>query len=80
MGLNDNYVVIHGNILMSHPMPEIGQALSMVLQEDRQRDLQISAPWRFFCPFLSTLQQCSTSKTISTTTTATTLSFVASST
>ena len=31
MGLNDNYVVVGGNILMTHPMPQIGQALSMVL-------------------------------------------------
>ena len=31
MGLNDNYVVVRGNILMTHPMPQIGQALSMVL-------------------------------------------------
>jgi len=44
MGLNDVYVVVRGNILMSHPMPQIGQALSMVLQEERQRELQSSAP------------------------------------
>jgi len=35
MVLNDNYVVIRGNILMNHPMPKIGQALSMILQEER---------------------------------------------
>jgi len=44
MGLNDTYVVVRGNILMTHPMPQIGQALSMVLQEERQREMQISAP------------------------------------
>ena len=44
MGLNDNYVVVRGNILMTHPMPQIGQALSMALQGERQRELQTSAP------------------------------------
>jgi len=44
MGLNDVYIVVRGDILMSHPMPQIGQALSMVLQEERQRELQSSAP------------------------------------
>jgi len=39
MGLNDVYVVVRGNILMTHLMPQIGQALSMVLQEGRQREL-----------------------------------------
>ena len=29
---------------MTHPMPQIGQALSMVLQEERQRELQTPAP------------------------------------
>lgn len=38
-GLIDNYVVERGNILMTNPMPKIGQALSMVLQEERQREL-----------------------------------------
>ena len=27
MGLNDNYVIVRGNILMTHPMPQIGQVL-----------------------------------------------------
>jgi len=44
MGLNGTYVVVRGNILMTHPMPQIGQALSMVLQEERQREMQISTP------------------------------------
>jgi len=42
MGLNDNYVVVRENILMTDPMPQIGQALSMVLQKERQRELQAS--------------------------------------
>ena len=44
MGLNDTYVVVRGSILMTHPMPQIGQALSLVLQEERQRELQSNAP------------------------------------
>jgi len=44
MGLNDVYVVVQGNFLMTHPMPQIGQALSMVFQEERQRELQTPAP------------------------------------
>ena len=43
MDLNDVYVVVRGNILMSHPIPQIGQALSVVLQEERQRELQTSS-------------------------------------
>ena len=39
MGLNDTYVVVRGNVLMTHPMPQIGQALSMILQEERQREI-----------------------------------------
>ena len=44
MGLNDTYVVVRGSIVMTHPMPQIGQALSLVLQEERQRELQSNAP------------------------------------
>jgi len=43
MGLNDNYVVVICNILVTNPMPKIGQALSMVLQEERQRELHTSS-------------------------------------
>jgi len=43
MGLSDVYVVVRGTILMTHLMPKIGQALSMVLQEERQRELHTFA-------------------------------------
>ena len=44
MGLNDVYVAVRANILMTYPMPQIGQALSEVSQEERQRELQTFAP------------------------------------
>ena len=44
MGLNDVYVTVRGSILVTYPMPQIGQALSMVLQEERLRELQTSTP------------------------------------
>ena len=39
MGLNDIYVVVRGNILMIHAIPQIGTALGMFLPEERQREL-----------------------------------------
>ena len=35
MGLNDVYVTVRGSILVTYPMPQIGQALSMVSQGER---------------------------------------------
>ncbi|XP_020229506.1 uncharacterized protein LOC109810454 [Cajanus cajan] len=39
MGLNDSFSPIHGQILLSDPLPLIGNALSLVLQEETQREI-----------------------------------------
>lgn len=64
MGLNDNYIIVRGNILMAHPMPQIRKAFSMVLQEERQREIHNCAPLlndssALFCQQKSNQQQYS---------------------
>ncbi|XP_069149155.1 uncharacterized protein [Solanum lycopersicum] len=40
MGLNEVYTVIRGNILMMNPLPSMGQAFSLLIQEEKQRELK----------------------------------------
>lgn len=42
MGLNDTYHVIRGSILMSNPLPSIGQVYNLLLQEEAQREIHSS--------------------------------------
>lgn len=39
MGLNDTYIGVRSNILLSYPLPIIGQAYSMVIQDEKQREI-----------------------------------------
>ncbi|KAM3380920.1 hypothetical protein P3S68_006493 [Capsicum galapagoense] len=40
MGLNEVYTTIRGNILMITPLPTIGQAFALLIQEEKQRELR----------------------------------------
>lgn len=40
MGLNDSYTIARGNILMISPLPTIAQVYSLLLQEEKQREIQ----------------------------------------
>jgi len=40
MGLNDSYNAIRGNILMMNPLPTISQIYSMLIQEEKQRQVR----------------------------------------
>ena len=42
MGLNDSYAAVRGQILLIQPLPSVGKIYSMILQEEKQRDLVIS--------------------------------------
>ena len=42
MGLNDDYNSVRGNILMMNPLPSIGQVYSMLIQEEKQREIRSS--------------------------------------
>ena len=42
MGLNDDYNSIRGNILMMIPLPSISQVYSMLIQEEKQREIRTS--------------------------------------
>lgn len=39
IGLNDSYAIMRGSILMSSPLPSIGQVYSLLLQEESQREI-----------------------------------------
>lgn len=39
MGLNDSYLLIRGNILMMTPLPTVSQAYALLIQEERQREV-----------------------------------------
>ena len=51
MGLNDDYKAVRGNILMMNPLPTIGQVHSMLIQEEKQRE--ITSIGQFFGDFAS---------------------------
>ena len=40
MGLNEVYTVIRGNILMMNPLPSMGQAFSLLIQEEKQKEFK----------------------------------------
>lgn len=40
MGLNEIYTVIRGSILMMNPLPSIGQAFALLVQEEKQREIK----------------------------------------
>ncbi|XP_009770962.1 uncharacterized protein [Nicotiana sylvestris] len=40
MGLNETYTVVRGSILMMNPLPIIAQAFSLLIQEERQREIK----------------------------------------
>lgn len=44
MGLNDDYKVVRGNVLMMTPLPSVSQSYSIVLQEEKQREISSSSP------------------------------------
>ncbi|XP_009606742.1 uncharacterized protein [Nicotiana tomentosiformis] len=39
IGLNDTYIRVRSNILMSSPLPTIGKTYSMVIQDEKQREI-----------------------------------------
>ena len=43
MGLNDDYNAIKGNILMMCPLPSISQVYSMLIQEEKQREIRCAS-------------------------------------
>ncbi|XP_019238179.1 PREDICTED: uncharacterized protein LOC109218281 [Nicotiana attenuata] len=42
MELNETYTVVRGSILMMNPLPSIAQAFSLLIQEERQREIKPS--------------------------------------
>lgn len=40
MGLNEVYTVVRGSILMMNPLPTIAQAFSILIQEEKQREVK----------------------------------------
>ncbi|GAB4852776.1 hypothetical protein Ancab_040558 [Ancistrocladus abbreviatus] len=43
MGLNDDYNMMRENIFMMNPLPSIGQAYSLLVQEEKQREIKSSS-------------------------------------
>ncbi|XP_019231603.1 PREDICTED: uncharacterized protein LOC109212417 [Nicotiana attenuata] len=41
MGLNEEYTVVRGSILMMNPLPTIAQAFFLLIQEERQREIKL---------------------------------------
>lgn len=40
MGLNEMYTPVRGSILMMNPLPSIAQAFSILIQEEKQREVE----------------------------------------
>ncbi|XP_075104166.1 uncharacterized protein LOC142178474 [Nicotiana tabacum] len=40
MGLNETYIVVRESILMMNPLPSIAQSFSLLIQEERQREIK----------------------------------------
>jgi len=53
MGLNDDYNSIRGNILMMSPLPSISQVYSMLIQEEKQREIRSSGHFFIDSAFLA---------------------------
>ncbi|XP_015160269.1 uncharacterized protein [Solanum tuberosum] len=43
MGLNEAYTVVRGNILMMNPLPSLAQTFSLLVQDEKQREIKPSA-------------------------------------
>ena len=39
MGLNESYSVVRGQLLLMNPLPDVSQAYSSIIQEEKQRNL-----------------------------------------
>lgn len=39
MGLNESYSIVRGKILLNEPLPNINKVLSLILQEEKQRNV-----------------------------------------
>ncbi|XP_070035678.1 uncharacterized protein [Nicotiana tomentosiformis] len=46
MGLNECFIGVRSNILLSSPLPTIGQAYSLVIQDERQREIHASRAYQ----------------------------------
>lgn len=42
MGLNDSFAQVWGQILLSDPLPPIGNVFSLVIQEEAQREIAVN--------------------------------------
>jgi len=40
MGLNDSYTSVRGSLSMMNPLPSLGQTYSLLIQEERQRQVK----------------------------------------
>lgn len=40
MGLNESYTSVRGNLLMMNPLPSLGQTYSLLIQEEKQRQVK----------------------------------------
>ena len=43
MGLNEVYTVVQGNILMMNPLPSLAQTFSLLIQDEKRREIKPSA-------------------------------------
>ena len=46
MGLNESYTQVRGNVLMINPSPTLSQVYSLLIQEERQRQVRSSAQFQ----------------------------------
>lgn len=44
MELNDNYAQIRGQIMLMEPIPSVNRIFSLLIQEERQRDVNAGQP------------------------------------
>ena len=47
VGLNEDYKIIRGSILMMKPLPNIDQVYSLILQKEKQRFLGAASQLNF---------------------------------
>uniref|UniRef100_A0A1S4C6M0 Retrotransposon gag domain-containing protein n=1 Tax=Nicotiana tabacum TaxID=4097 RepID=A0A1S4C6M0_TOBAC len=58
MGLNDIFIGVRSNILLSSPLPSIGQAYSFVIQDEKQREIHATPAYSGeSASFIATNQQ-----------------------
>ncbi|XP_059290878.1 uncharacterized protein LOC132044419 [Lycium ferocissimum] len=57
MGLNDVFIGVRSNILLSSPLPSIGQAYSLVVQDEKQREIHATPSYPGEPSFTATNQQ-----------------------